>query len=134
MDVRIGNFRLWAYPLMGPPVLASMLIVDATPRVFLFVLAAFTPGTLILMCMQAQKRGSHPGADERTLLRIGASLSLMVLVLAGTFLALRAWGAAAGGIGTVLYYLSIWFAARHVAARMAARQARKVGAREGGTI
>ncbi|MEL7977193.1 hypothetical protein AAG589_15110 [Isoptericola sp. F-RaC21] len=122
MNAWTRNFRLWAFPLLGPPTLAAALLVPIPPAAFVLWLTALTPGTLVLMSVQARKRRLHPQADAKTFLRIAVALSAVVLALVATFYALRHWGPVPGAIGAVASYGLMWIAARHVAAQMDARR------------
>ena len=70
MDAWTWKFRLWAPPLMCPPFLVSAVLVPVPPGTTAFVLAAFTPSTIVLMWEQARTRRWHPPADEKTPRRI----------------------------------------------------------------
>lgn len=122
------NFRLWAYPLLGPPLLVAALIVPVPSAIFVFWLAALTPGTLVLMWEQARDRGMHPQADEKTSLRITIGSVALVLTLVATYFALQRWGNTSGAVGAVLCYGLMWATARHVAAQLEASQQRREAA------
>lgn len=122
------NFRLWAFPALGPPGLAAALIVRAPPEIFAMWLAASTPGTLVLMSVQARNRRLHPWADGMTFLRISVALSAVVLALVGTFYALRQWGSVPGVVGAIVCYCLMWATARNVAAQIDASQRRREAA------
>ncbi|MFF2269474.1 hypothetical protein ACFVTZ_14510 [Cellulosimicrobium cellulans] len=124
------NFRLWAYPLLGPPLLVAALIAPLPPAIIAFWLAALTPGTLVLMWEQARNRRLHPQRDDKTFLRIAIGLSALVLGLVATYYALRQWGSISGAVGAVVCYGLMWATARHVAAQLEAnRQRREAAAR-----
>ena len=127
------SFRLWAYPLLGPPLLVAALIIQAPPAMVVFWLAALTPGTLVLMWEQARNRKLHPEADEKTTLRIVIGSSALVLALVATYYALRLWGSVSGAAGVAVCYGLMWAIARHVAAQLEmSRQRREADARDAG--